>query len=273
MTERTTDSTSEFDYLDLYRQASTWTLDKVAGAVTDMDASTTCDPWTVRQLMNHMLETQRYFVTSARGGDASPPSSDEPPVLLGGDPVADFRRARDETIETFAADGVIEKTGPSLGIAFGDALLHGWDLAKATGQDTTMPEGLAEAAYATIHGQFTDDQRQGVFAPEVEVPARCLRPRPTARLHRPRPVELSAAAPEYCAAWHDDRSRRRFSEAVDAGRDVVKHTPVVPSVTLSEMLGGDDRPQGREPATHGRVQDPRRDEQAGLARRRGEPAA
>lgn len=27
-------------------------------------------------------------------------------------------------------------------------------------------------------------------------------------------------------------------EAVDAGREVVKHTPVVPSVTLSEMLGG-----------------------------------
>ena len=26
--------------------------------------------------------------------------------------------------------------------------------------------------------------------------------------------------------------------AVDAGRDVVKRTPVVPSVTLSEMLGG-----------------------------------
>ncbi|HZI46029.1 MAG TPA: pyridoxal-phosphate dependent enzyme, partial [Ilumatobacter sp.] len=27
-------------------------------------------------------------------------------------------------------------------------------------------------------------------------------------------------------------------EAVDAGREVVKRTPVVPSVTLSEMLGG-----------------------------------
>ena len=26
-----------------------------------------------------------------------------------------------------------------------------------------MPEGLPEAAYAIIHGRFTDDQRKGVF--------------------------------------------------------------------------------------------------------------
>ena len=30
-----------------------------------------------------------------------------------------------------------------------------------------MPDGLAEAAYEMIHGRFTDEQRKGVFAPEV----------------------------------------------------------------------------------------------------------
>jgi hypothetical protein len=44
-------------------------------------------------------------------------------------------------------------------------------LAKATGQDTEMPAGLPEAAYEVIHGRFTDDQRKGVFKPEVSVPA------------------------------------------------------------------------------------------------------
>jgi len=33
-----------------------------------------------------------------------------------------------------------------------------------------MPDGLAEAAYAAIHGKFTDDQRAGTFGPEVPVP-------------------------------------------------------------------------------------------------------
>ena len=65
---------------------------------------------------------------------------------------------------------MIEKTGPSLGIAFSDQLLHGWDLATATAQDATMPAGLPEAAFEMIHGRFTDDQRQGVFKPEVAVP-------------------------------------------------------------------------------------------------------
>jgi uncharacterized protein (TIGR03086 family) len=122
----------------------------------------------VRTLMNHMLETQRYFVGAARDEDASPPSP-VPPELLGDDPVAAFDRARSETLSAYGAPGVIEKTGPSLGIAFSDQLLHGWDLATATAQDATMPQGLPEAAYEMIHGRFTDDQRKGIFKPAVDV--------------------------------------------------------------------------------------------------------
>jgi uncharacterized protein (TIGR03086 family) len=136
-----------------------------------MDATTPCDKWDVQTLLNHMLDTQHYFVGSARGEEVSPPSA-EPPEVLGADPVADFRKARDETLRAFSKKGVIEKTGPALGIAFSDQLLHGWDLARATGQDTTMPEGLPEAAYKMIHGKFTEDQRKGVFKPEVPLPAR-----------------------------------------------------------------------------------------------------
>jgi hypothetical protein len=33
-----------------------------------------------------------------------------------------------------------------------------------------MPDGLAEAAYGLIHGKFTDEQRKGLFKPEVKVP-------------------------------------------------------------------------------------------------------
>jgi uncharacterized protein (TIGR03086 family) len=158
----------EPDLLALYERASEWTLAKVAGAGTKLDVATPCDDWDVRTLMNHMLDTQRYFVGAARGEDVSPPSP-SPPELLTDDPVADFEGARAETLSTFAEPGVIEKTGPSIGIAFSDLLLHGWDLAKATAQDATMPEGLPEAAYAMIHGRFTDDQRKGVFKPEVAV--------------------------------------------------------------------------------------------------------
>jgi uncharacterized protein (TIGR03086 family) len=159
----------DLDLLELYKRASEWTLSKVGAATPQLDAPTPCDGWDVRTLMNHMLDTQRYFVTSARGGDASLPSSPPPQDLVGDDPVADFERARAETIDTFSEPGVIDRTGPSLGIAFSDQLLHGWDLATATNQDATMPSGLPEAAYQMIHGKFTEEQRKGVFKPEVPV--------------------------------------------------------------------------------------------------------
>ena len=159
------------DLMDLYSRASEWTLDKVKGASNELDSDTPCDEWHVRELMNHMLETQRYFVGSARGENVSPPSPTPPANLLGDDPVSDFKRAREETMSTYGDKDVLEKAGPTLGIAFADQLLHGWDLAKATGQDSTMPPGLAEAAYETIHGRFTEKQRQGVFKPELQVGA------------------------------------------------------------------------------------------------------
>ncbi len=61
----------EFDLLDLYGRASDWTGTKVRGAVSDLDAPTVCDGWEVRSLMNHMLDTQRFFVGTAKGDDVA----------------------------------------------------------------------------------------------------------------------------------------------------------------------------------------------------------
>ena len=159
----------EHNLLDLYDQASAWTTEKVAGGTTKLGTTTPCDEWNLRTLLDHMLETQRYFLNSARGEDASPPGK-TPPATLSDDPAADFERVRQEVMRAFGGDGVIEKTGPALGIAFSDMLLHGWDVARATGQDATMPAGLAEAAYGLVHGKFTEEQRVGVFKPERATP-------------------------------------------------------------------------------------------------------
>ena len=156
------------DPLDLYGRASEWTLSKVVGAGSNLAARTPCDDWDVRALMNHMLDTEQYFAGRARGRDVAPPSPN-PPQLLGDDPAVDFERARNDMLSTFSEKGTIEKTGPSLTVAFCDQLLHGWDLARATRQDATMPVGLADAAYEFIHGMLGENQRKGAFKPEVPV--------------------------------------------------------------------------------------------------------
>jgi uncharacterized protein (TIGR03086 family) len=158
----------DLDLLDLYGRASDWTSTKVVGATSQLDEPTICDGWNVRTLLNHMLQTQRYFVGAARGEDVAPPGG-TPPDVLSDKPRADFASARAETLETFGEPGVIDKTGPAIAIAFSDQLLHGWDLARSTGQEATMPDGLPDAAYSLIYGRFTDDQRQGIFKPEVPV--------------------------------------------------------------------------------------------------------
>jgi len=159
------------DLLDLFERGSAWTASKIPAAAKQLSAPTDCDGWDVRTLIDHMIDTQRYFTGSARGEEPALPSP-TPPSAVGDDPVGVYGAARDETISAFSQPGVIEKTGPGLGIAFTDQLIHGWDLARATGQDSTMPDALASAAFSMVDGRLTDEFRnQAGFKPAIEVPA------------------------------------------------------------------------------------------------------
>jgi uncharacterized protein (TIGR03086 family) len=77
------------------------------------------------------------------------------------------RRLR-EVLSAYSEPGVVDRTGPSVGIAFSELLLHSWDLARAPGQDATMPAGLAEAD-ELIQGMLGDSLRNGMFKPEIPI--------------------------------------------------------------------------------------------------------
>jgi uncharacterized protein (TIGR03086 family) len=159
------------DLLDLFDRGSAWTASKMPAAATQLSAPTGCEGWDVRTLIDHMISTQRYFAGSARG-EETPLPGPTPPAAIGDDPVGVYATTRAEMISAFSEPGVIEKTGASLGIAFSDQLIHGWDLATATGQDVTMPEDLASAAFSMIDGRLTDEFRnQAGFKPAIDVPA------------------------------------------------------------------------------------------------------
>ena len=159
------------DLLDLFERGSAWTASKIPAAATKLSTPTDCDGWDVRTLIDHMIETQRFFTASARGEDPALPRPTPPPAI-GDDPVGVYDAVRADTIRTFSQPGTLEKTGPSLGIAFTDQLIHGWDLANATGQDPTMPDDLASAAFSMVDGKLTDDFRnQAGFKPAIDVPA------------------------------------------------------------------------------------------------------
>ena len=218
--------------VDLYSRASAWTNEKISVAATQLDARTPCDEWDVRTLLNHMLQTQRYFLGAARGEDAPPPSP-TPPRLITDDPAADFAQARDQMLRAYGEPGVLDKTGPALGIAFSDQLLHGWDLA--------------------LHGRFTDDQRKGTFKPEITVPAgggrgprSSQQPAPGRRpwtqarsTRQRRSVHLAPSARDLCGSRYSRWRPYRIPVRPGPCNDVrlVRSSPICASHPASTVLG------------------------------------
>jgi uncharacterized protein (TIGR03086 family) len=157
------------DLLDQFDRSTQWTASKIPAATDQLDGATPCDQWDVRELLDHMIDTQNFFAARARGEEPAFPGK-TPPSLIGDDPVAAYDKARQEAVRAHQEPGALEKAGPLLGIALCDQLVHGWDLATATGQDATMPDDLAAAAFAVLDGQLTDERRGSAFKAAVAVP-------------------------------------------------------------------------------------------------------
>lgn len=142
------------------------------------DAPTPCDGWLARDIVRHLVEWVPWWV--GEGTDLSLDVTAD----VDEDPVAAWTQLRDQFQEMLdrpeAEHEMFDSPmfGPAmpLGVAAerfvtGDVLVHTWDLAKATGQDTSIDTAFAAAMY---EGMLPLDEllRQGVhFGPRVEVPA------------------------------------------------------------------------------------------------------
>jgi len=131
-------------------QAIATTRSVLTGVSKDqLGADTPCAAWKVSDLINHIVGGQYFFESCAKG---EPPAGGETDYSAG-DFVTAFDDAAKRCVAAFNADGVMEKVltlpfgqmpgAAFCGIAATDTFTHGWDLAKATGQDTKLNDGLA----------------------------------------------------------------------------------------------------------------------------------
>jgi uncharacterized protein (TIGR03086 family) len=158
----------DLDLIGWFDQATAWTASKIATADGRREAATPCDAWNVGRLLDHLLDGQALFAAGAAGAVVAPPLG-EPPHLVGNDPAAQYEEARQATIARYSRPGALTGTvntpfGPMpaaqfLGIAVCDQLIHGWDLARGTNQDSTMPADLAAAAWQMLNGRISDANR------------------------------------------------------------------------------------------------------------------
>ncbi|MBK5287708.1 MAG: TIGR03086 family protein [Acidimicrobiia bacterium] len=161
-------------------QAITTTRSILTGVTPDqLGADTPCATWKVSDLINHIVGGQYFFEAGVLG---QPPAGETD--YSAGDFVAEFDTASARCVAAFSGDGVMEKmlTLPFgqmpgaawAGLAATDTFTHGWDLAKATGQNTDLAPELAAQLLAgakmSIQPGFRSEEGT-VFGPEKTAPA------------------------------------------------------------------------------------------------------
>lgn len=140
------------------------------------DAPAPCEGWVARDVVDHLVTwiSDLFFTTWEIDAPAIPSAQDDPVgawlafdrtirAAFADPAVADAARETRMGTDTFAATFDM--------IATSDVLLHGWDLARATGQDETLDP---DEVHALLLGMEPLDEvlrQSGHFGPRVPVPA------------------------------------------------------------------------------------------------------
>lgn len=144
------------------------------------DAPTPCTDWSVRDLVNHVVNENMWTPDLLSGKTIEEVGDRYDGDLLGADPKGVW--ASSASGATSAVGGVAD-FGSMVNVSWGqipaqmyveqlsmDHLIHGWDLAKAIGGDTNLDEELVEFCYAIAKAQEELIRGSGVFGDSVEVP-------------------------------------------------------------------------------------------------------
>jgi uncharacterized protein (TIGR03086 family) len=148
-----------------------------AGAV-DPGATTPCREWTMSDLTRHALGTTAGL---ARLGRREPLDADDPwgaPAsdLTGTDQLSSqLNDLASAWSEPTAWEGEVDMGGqpmpaPMLGdMVLAEVVLHGWDLARASGQRLEVPDQVAHELRRGIEATADLGRRMGAYADAVEI--------------------------------------------------------------------------------------------------------
>ncbi|HEY3144268.1 MAG TPA: TIGR03086 family metal-binding protein [Acidimicrobiales bacterium] len=141
---------------------------------------TPCTEWDVRALLNHVVGT--LALHTAVFADALADSGldlSTPPDLVGDDPAKSYRATAEGFLAACSDGDAFVRShltpfgklpGPMYaGFIVMDILVHGWDLARATGQDPTLEPELAETSLRFTLENINDGNRGPQIQPAVSV--------------------------------------------------------------------------------------------------------
>jgi uncharacterized protein (TIGR03086 family) len=162
--------------IDQLEQACANTHRLVAGVTTDQwTLGTPCEKWDVRELVNHVTWTLQMCGAAIR--KEAPPARDI--ELVGTDPTTAFGQSAADALAAWRSldslDGTIElpigevPAIAALGINLVDVHVHGWDIARATGQDPALDPALSATALEVSEQLLPAVGRGAAFAEQVPI--------------------------------------------------------------------------------------------------------
>ncbi|MDQ1403406.1 MAG: hypothetical protein QOG03_1722 [Actinomycetota bacterium] len=165
----------------IHEQALAATREVVAGIDDDAWSSPTpCADYDVRTLTNHVVGGNLWVAELAPGGTIEAVGDRLDGDVLGDDATAAYDQSAKAAAAAFNTEGAMDRPvavsyGPVPGSMYAghriiDVVVHGWDLAKATGQDTTLDPGLVQACSEILEPQIALLQGSGMFGTPVSVP-------------------------------------------------------------------------------------------------------
>ena len=154
-------------------------------SASQMDSRNPCAEWDIRALLNHIVGT--LWLADGLLADHEPrypmaPGGLPPKDLIGNDAVAAYAEASSAALSAACAGDALtrvhvtplgEMPGPVLaGFTTLDILVHGWDLAKATGQPADLDGRLAAHALGFAEQALaSQESRGGRIGPPIAVSA------------------------------------------------------------------------------------------------------
>ncbi len=172
---------SDADLAQLHRQALAATRNVIAGIKSDQwHVSTPCDEWDVSELANHLIAGNWWAAELANGATIASVGDRLDGDVLGTDPLTAYDDSAAPAAAVFEREGAMSAPcavsyGPVPGAMycghrFIDVFIHGWDLAKATGQSTDLDPVLVAACLEVVKPQADMFATSGVFGNQGQTP-------------------------------------------------------------------------------------------------------
>ena len=156
----------------------TWTqheepFSKVVASITDWDAASPCEGWSARDVLHHVMETERDFL-GKQGHELLAAATVE-------DPAAAWREHNQAVTDLLGDQSVADKqfdgyfgpttVGETLARFYGfDLRVHRWDLARSQGADEQFTDAELDEIDSAVDGFGDHAYVPGIFADPVKVP-------------------------------------------------------------------------------------------------------